>query len=334
MPTNRRLTPAVWLALLTLYVVWGSTYLGIRFAIETIPPYVMSAARFLIAGGLILGIAIVSNPRAPRPTLRQVRDSVIVGTLLLGGGMGLVAWGEQTVPSSIAALLIALLPAWLAVLGRIFVGERIGRWVSVGIVIGVAGVAVLVGPWQAGGSLDPAGVAAILLSPVLWAAGSVFAAHRATQHPDPLRSTGIQMLGGSAVLAVVAVLSGELAGFEPSAVSTTSLAGLAYLILVGSLVGYTTYVWILGRAPLATVGTYAFVNPVVAVILGALIGGETIGPRVLVAGSMIVVAVALIVIARGRPARAAQPAPSVVPPDELPPRDGRVPRPAGAASAE
>lgn len=299
-PTTRPARPLlIWAALLTLYVVWGSTYLGILFAIETMPPYVMGAIRFAIAGGLMLVWSIARNPGS-WPSLREVRDSSIVGALLLGGGMGLVAWGEQTIPSSIAALLIALLPAWLVILGRVFVGERVSRTVGIGIAIGLVGVAILAGPWETTGGLDPIGVAALLGSPILWATGSVFSAHRAVEPSDPVRAIAIQMLAGGAVLAILSVPTGDLARFDVAAVSRDSMIALAYLALIGSVVGFSCYIWLLRHAPLARIGTYAYVNPVVAIILGAVLAGEAVTMRTGVAAAVIIFAVALIVTARGR----------------------------------
>jgi drug/metabolite transporter (DMT)-like permease len=294
---------AVWAALLTLYLVWGSTYLGILIAIDTIPPYVMGALRFALSGGAMLLFSIARNPGS-WPSWREVRDSAIVGGLLLGGGMGLVAVAEQTIPSGIAALLIALLPAWLVVLGRLFVGETIGRPVALGIVIGLVGVAILAGPWEASGQLNPLGLLAILGSPILWATGSIYSAHRAVEPSDPIRGIALQMLAGSAVMVVIGLLVGDFARFDPAAVSADSLLAVLYLVVVGSIVGYSSYIWLLRNAPLARIGTYAYVNPIVAFVLGAWLANEPITPRSVAAAVVIVVAVALIVTARGRAARA------------------------------
>lgn len=297
---------AIWAALITLYVVWGSTYLGIAIAIETIPPYLMAAVRFLIAGVLLFGWSYVRGDwSANRPTRREWRDSFIVGTLLLSGGMGLVAWAEQTVPSGITALLIALMPAWVAVLGRIFFNQRIVPLIALGIVIGLGGVAVLVAP-SASGSLDPTGLAAVLVSPILWGSGSLYSAHRAQLPRAPLLATAMQMLCAGVVSGIIALALGEVGRFEPAAVSVASLVGLAYLIVVGSIVGFGAYVWLLRVAPLPKVATYAYVNPVVAFILGAIVLGEPIALRTAIAAAIIIFAVALIVTARGRMARSAE----------------------------
>jgi drug/metabolite transporter (DMT)-like permease len=306
MPTNASTAThrgQVWLGLLVLYFVWGSTYLGIAYAVETIPPFLMAAIRFALAGLVLLTWSIVrSRGEFVPPSRREWRDSAIVGAMLLGGGMGLVAWGEQTIPSGIAALIIGLMPVWVAVLGRVFLGERLPGIAVAGIVIGFAGVGILVAPTIAGesGSLNPLGLVALLISPISWSAGSLFASHRATLPKQPLVATGLQMVTGAVVLSVMALLSGEPAQFDPAAVSNDSLVALAYLTIIGSLLAFTVYGWLLRVAPLPFIATYAYVNPVVAVILGTVIREEPLDPRTLVAGAVIVGAVALIVTARGR----------------------------------
>jgi drug/metabolite transporter (DMT)-like permease len=309
--------------MIVLYFVWGSTYIGIRLAVESIPPFLMAGVRFLIAGALLLGwewlairriqadptVALADRPT--RPTLRQWRDSAIVGGALLGGGMGLVALGERTVPAGIAAFLIAMLPVWVAVLGRLFFSEHLPRAAIVGVVVGLVGVAVLVGPaGTAGGpAFDPFGLLVLLCSPIAWASGSLYSSHRAVLPRRPLTATGLQMICGGAILMVAAVLTGELSGFDLADVTGRSAVGLLYLITVGSLIGFTTYVWLLRVAPLAKVATYAYINPIVAVVLAGLLLGEPIEPRTALAGAIIVAGVALIVTARGRSlARQAAPA--------------------------
>jgi drug/metabolite transporter (DMT)-like permease len=300
-------------ALVTLYVVWGSTYLAIRVAVETIPPFTQSAVRFLIAGAILYALTIRTGDAAQdRPGRLEWRDAIIVGGLLLAGGNALVAVGEQTIPSGIAALIIATLPIWMAILGRVFFGVVLTRTIIVGTVIGFVGVAVLVGPSAGGGSLDPFGVLVVLLSPVFWATGSLYS--RTAHAPRrPLVSTAMQMLGGSAVLAVLAVVTGDVFRVRLAEITPVSLAALGYLIVVGSLIGYTTYIWLLRVAPISLVATYAYVNPVVAVFLGWLILAEPLEPRTIVAGGIIVAAVAVIVRARGGEARRA-PADDATPP--------------------
>lgn len=309
--------------MLVLYVVWGSTYLGIAVAVETIPPFAMAAVRFVLAGVILLAWSVAREGRAfVPPTRREWLDSAIVGALLLGGGMGMVAWGEQTIPSGIAALLIGLMPVWVTVLGRVFLGQRVPRLAGLGIVIGFAGVAILAGPTALGetGALDPAGLVALMISPLAWSVGSLFASHRARLPGRPLVATGAQMLTGGLVLTAMAILSGEGVRMDPGTFSPESIWALGYLTVVGSLIAFTAYGWLLRVAPLPLIATYAYVNPVVAVILGALVLREPVEPRTLVAGGVIVAAVALIVTARGRlpaprgeapaPPRPATPAPA------------------------
>jgi drug/metabolite transporter (DMT)-like permease len=305
---------AIWAGLLTLYFLWGSTYIGIRVSVETIPPFLMAGSRFLIAGSILLVCeAILSGrlradptlPAADRPRLpsrREWRDSAIVGGLLLFGGMGMVALGEKTVPAGIAAILIAMLPLWVAVLGRIFFAERLPAAAVVGIVIGLVGVVILVAPFGGPGGLafDPFGILVLLLSPLAWATGSLFSSHRAVLPRRPLTATGLQMICGGALLLLGSIVFGELRSFDIAAVSGRSWLGLVYLTSVGSLVGFTTYVWLLRVAPLPKIATYAYVNPVVAFILAGILLGEAIEPRSVVAGAVIVSAVALIVTARSR----------------------------------
>ncbi len=300
--------PGIWLGMLVLYFVWGSTYLGIAVAVDTIPPFLMAALRFALAGAVLLLWTLARDRRSfTWPTRREWRDSAIVGGLLLGGGMGMVAFGEQTIPSGITALLIALMPVWVAIFGLVFLGERLPRIAVIGIAVGFVGVAFLVGPSALGGAgaLDPLGLAAVMLSPICWSLGSLFASHRAVLPRQPLLATSAQMLTGGAVLVGMSLVSGEVSTFQPDAVSAASLVAFFYLTAVGSILAFTTYGWLLRKAPLPLIATYAYVNPVVAVALGALILHEPIEPRTMVAGAIIVFAVALIVTTRGRMRRPA-----------------------------
>jgi drug/metabolite transporter (DMT)-like permease len=306
MPTRPAATPRhapIWIGLLILYVVWGSTYLGIAIAVDTIPPFLMAAIRFLIAGLVLLGWSVARAGRSFQPpSRRQWRDSAIVGALLLGGGMGMVAYGEQSVPSGITALIIGLMPVWVAVLGRIFLRERLPRLAVAGIVLGFGGVAILIGPSAFGGvgAFEPLALAAILFSPIAWSSGSLFSSHRAMLPKQPLVATGAQMFAGGLVLLLMSLTSGELVGFRLEAVSSDSVIATVYLTVIGSLLAFTAYAWLLRVAPLPLIATYAYVNPVVAVILGAIVLSEPIEPRTLVAGAVIIFAVAIIVTARGR----------------------------------
>jgi drug/metabolite transporter (DMT)-like permease len=298
---------ATWAGILVLWFVWGSTYLGIKLAIDTIPPFLMGFLRFVPAGLLLAGAIAIRHRRSRhRPSRRELVDTAIVGTALLLGGMGLVAWAEQSVPSGIAALLIALMPMWLAIFSRVLFGERLPALATAGIGLGLVGVAILAWPVGGVGDLDPAGVLALLVSPIFWSLGSLYAARRAVLPGPALFASGLEMIAGGLALLVAAVLTGELGAFDVKAVSPESWAGLAYLLLVGSLVGYTTYAWLLSVAPLPRVATYAYVNPIVAVVLGWALVGEPMSPRTLVAAAVIVAAVVLIVTARGRAATRAE----------------------------
>jgi drug/metabolite transporter (DMT)-like permease len=306
MPTTDRkpvAQRAIWLGLAILYGVWGSTYLAIAVAVETLPPFLMAAVRFGLAGlALLAWVALRRRESLVRPTRRQLLDTAIVGALLLGGGMGFVAWAEQTIPSGVTAVMVAMMPVWVAVFGGVFFRERLPRIAGIGIVVGFVGVAILVGPTALGqpGALDAAGMLAVIVSPIAWSIGSLYASHRARLPQDSLVATGMQMIAGSVVLALMGIVSGEPARFDPAGVSAASFAGFLYLTIVGSVIAFTTFGWMIRVAPLPLVATYAYVNPVIAVILGALILSEPIEPRMLLAGAIIVGAVALIVTARGR----------------------------------
>lgn len=292
---------AVWLALATIYVVWGSTYLGIAVAIETMPPFLMGAIRFTIAGLLFAGWALLSSRSAFRlPTRRETRDAAISGVLLFGVANGFVGWAEVTVPSGIAAILIALIPVWFAIFGRLFFGERVPPLALVGIGTGLVGVVLLVGPWEGSLAFDPLGVGILLVAPIAWSTASLFVARVARMPRTPHMGSAIQLLAGAVALAIEAAVAGEFGRFDPAAISGRSLIALAYLTVVGSLIAFTAYAWLLRNAPIHLIGTYAYVNPVVAVILGSLLLAEPLTARTLVASGVIVMAVAIVVTARGR----------------------------------
>ena len=296
---------ALWAALLTVYVVWGSTYFGIAVAIETIPPFVSMAIRFWIAGSALLLWELARGRRSfAIPSRRQIRDAAIVGVLLLGIGNGFVALGEKTVASGIAAILVAMIPLWFAVFGRIYFHDRLPRLVVIGIVIGLAGVAFLVAPSGAGGvTFDALGIAILVVGPIGWAHGTLYSARRADLPARALTNTAIQMLAGAAMLTLEGAITGEWVDFHPGAISVRSIVALTYLILIGSMVAFNAYAWLLRNAPLSLVGTYAYVNPIVAVALGTAFLGEVVSGRTLVASGIIVAAVALIVTARSRGSR-------------------------------
>jgi drug/metabolite transporter (DMT)-like permease len=286
-------------AFAAIYIIWGSTYLAIRFAIATIPPFLMGATRFLVSGTLLYAWAR-SRGGAPRPTKTNWRNATIAGGLLLLGGNGAVMWAEQVVPSGLTALLVSILPFWLVLIDWVRPPRRRPRRaVLVGLVLGFIGIIVLVGPGNIGGKGDvsPIGALVLILGSLSWAIGSFWS--RDAQLPDSgLLTTGMEMLGGGVLLAVVGALTGELAHFDVHQVSRASLIGLVYLITFGSLVGFTSYIWLLDKVSPAHLGTYAYVNPVVAVILGWGIAGERLSARTGVAAAIVICAVALITTAR------------------------------------
>jgi drug/metabolite transporter (DMT)-like permease len=299
---------ALWANLAVVYVVWGSTYFGIAIAIETMPPFLMASIRFAIAGLLLLAWDLLRHPEARRlPTRRQVIDSFIVGGLLLGIGNGFVTFGELTVPSGIAAMLIAMMPLWFALLSWLYLRERLPRLIAVAIALGFGGVALLVWPSGEGANrFDPLGILILSLAPLGWAHGSIYSQRRAKLPPSPLTASGLQMLAGAAVTLFEGVLIGEPSRFHPETFSTESTLAVAYLIVFGSMLAYTAYAWLLRNAPLSLVGTYAYVNPVVAVALGSVFLREPIGVRTIVASAVILSAVAIIVSVRARlPSQAA-----------------------------
>ena len=293
---------ALWANLAVIYVIWGSTYFGIAVSVETIPPFLMAAVRFAIAGLLLLAWDLFRHPQARQlPTRRQLRDSVIVGGLLLGIGNGFVVFGEKTVPSGIAAILIGMMPLWFALLGWLYLRQKLPRLVVFAVAVGFAGVALLIWPSGDGANhFEPLGIFVLFLAPIGWAHGSIYSVHRAKLPPSPLSASGYQMLAGALVTGFESIVSGEPAGFNPSAVSNESIIAVIYLIFFGSMLAYTSYAWLLRNAPLSLVGTYAYVNPVVAVGLGTIFLHEAISFRTIIASAVILAAVAIIVTARGR----------------------------------
>ncbi len=288
-----RTSGAVWTALALVYVVWGSTYLGIRIAVETMPPFLSAGARFITAG-LLLAAAVAwrYGPAALRATRAQLGSAALVGLLLVLGGNGLVVLAETSVPSGLAALLVAAVPMWVVVL-RASTGDRPPLRTLGGVLVGLAGLAVLTSPGLSG-AVRLSGVLMVVAASVLWSLGS-FSASKLTLPGNPFTGSAYQMLAGGAAAVAVGLLRGEQRGLDPAAFSTASWLALGYLVLFGSLVGFTAYVWLLQAAPLSLVSTYAYVNPVVAVGLGALILDEALTWPILVGGGIVVAAVGVIV---------------------------------------
>jgi drug/metabolite transporter (DMT)-like permease len=303
MPTTRGASPlAIWSALGAVYVIWGSTYLAIAIAVQTLPPLFSAGLRFCIAGLVLLGfIAIRRGLRVGR---EQLIGAAIVGLLLLVGGNGFVVLAEQTVPSGLTALIIASVPLWIVIFRRL-AGDQINASTFVGVAVGFAGVAFLVAPRGSSGGADLSGLLLLLVATISWALGT-FLAPRLRMPGDALLSTGIQQLAGGIVLVVAGAAMGELGHLEPATWSANSLLAMAYLVVFGSLVAFTAYSWLLQNAPVSLVATYAYVNPVVAVLLGALVLAEPITPSIIVGAAIIVAAVAFIVTREGARQRAAR----------------------------
>jgi len=283
-----------WTALIALYLIWGSTYLAIRFVVETIPPFLSAGVRFLIAGVILFVWRRLAGE--PMPSARQWRDVSIVGLLLLLGGNGLVSWAEQYVPSGATALIIGSIPIWLVLLEALRPGgAKPGRIAILGLITGFFGIVILVGPLNlpGGEQLNPLGTAVLLLAALLWAIGSIYS--RSAEMPgSALMTTGSQMLVGSLGLLAVSALSGEWARFDPASVTRQSLISLLYLIIFGSLVAFSAYAWLLRHARVSLVATYAYVNPVVAVLLGSWLADEPLNARILLAALVIIGSVVLI----------------------------------------
>jgi drug/metabolite transporter (DMT)-like permease len=278
------------LAYAAVYFVWGSTYLAMKYGIESIPPFLLAGFRFLSAGAAMYAWAVTQG--SGLPTARQWRDAAVVGALMLLCSNGLVCWAEQTVPSGAAALFIATVPIFITV----FQWKRPTGATVAGIVLGFAGIAVLVGPKAIGRHepIDPRGGAALLFAAASWSLGSLYA--RSSDRPaSKAQAAGMQMLAGGVLLVLAAWPTGQWSGFGLAQVTLRSGLALAYLAVLGSIVAFSAYTWLLDHTTPDRAVTYAYVNPVVAVLLGWALGGEPLTLRVLVASAIIVTAVVLIV---------------------------------------
>lgn len=327
-PTRAR----VLLAFAAVYVIWGSTYLAILFAIETLPGFLMAGVRFVVAGALLLGWAWWRGAARPRP--EHWKAAAVVGALLLLGGNGGVVWAEQRVPSGVAALLVAMVPGWMVLVEWLRPrGTRPTRQVVFGLVLGLLGLAWLVGPdaLMGGGRVDGLGAAVLALASLSWAIGSIYSRHSPSPE-SPLVAIGMQQFAGGVALLLFGVLAGDVGRLDLAAVSTKSLLAVLYLIVFGSIIGFSAYMWLLRVSTPAKVSTYAYVNPVVAVLLGWALAGEVLTARIGVAAAVIVAGVALITLAP-RKRRTAGPGPAVAGvalPDEPERAEDNVTRPAAA----
>jgi drug/metabolite transporter (DMT)-like permease len=297
-------------ALAIVYVVWGSTYLGMSVADRTLPPFLMLSVRFLVAGALLYLWARRRGELAERPGRREWGAAGLVGTTLLVVDTGGVAWAVQRVPSGTAALLVASVPLFMAVIDRLWFGVRIPAGAAAGIATGLVGVSILAGP---AGSADLAGVGVLLVASLSWAAGSAYL--RSAPLPQgPFAGAAMQMLTAGLALGVIGAATGEVGQVDVSRISGVSVASVLFLIVFGSLLAFTSYVWLLGNAPISLVGTYAYVNPAVAVLLGVLFAGEHATWAILLGGLIIIVGVGLVVSTErpSRPEAAPEPAPADV----------------------
>jgi drug/metabolite transporter (DMT)-like permease len=301
--TEARIGPAsppgwlVWAALWVVYIVWGSTYLAIRVTVETLPPLLAGGARFILAGLVLYSVLLVRRGRARmRITRAELAGSAVVGTALLLGGNGLVMVAEQDVSSSLTALLISAVPLWV-VLFRYAAGEKVAVGTLIGVLVGFVGVGILVMPGGSGGDL--LGALVVVAASFLWATGSILS-KKLVLPKDPFLSTAVQMLCGGVSLSVAGLIAGEGA-FDLGGFSADSLLALAYLVVIGSLLAFTAYVWLLQNAPISKVATYAYVNPVIAIFLGWAILSERITAVVLMGAAIIVASVAFIVSKESQP---------------------------------
>ncbi len=289
----------VWVAFSAIYVIWGSTYLAIRIAIETLPPFLMAGARYSIAGLLLWGWLRIRGEH--RATWREWREAAIVGGLMLLGGNGLVSWAEQFVPSGLAALLVSTIPIWVVLLDWLWLrSARPSPRMFLGLALGIVGVGLLVRPGTAStveGGVSILGALVLLLAAGSWAAGGLHA-RRAKLPSSSLLSVAMQMIAGGCLLLLTGTATGEWPKLHVSAISPRSLLALAYLVFFGSLVGLTAYLWLIKRTTPARASTYAFVNPVVAIVLGWAVAGEALSPRILLAAAVALSGVVLIVRAR------------------------------------
>jgi len=285
----------VWLGMLVIYIVWGSTYLAIRFAVFTIPPFFMAGMRFLVAGIILYTWRRVAGD--PAPNRIQWKAAGIVGLFLLLGGNGGVTWAEQMVPSGIAALLIGSEPFWVILIDALRPsGLRPNNRIVVGLGFGFMGIFLLLSASQNSSFEERLNLFAafvILLAALSWAIGSVYV-QRAQLHPSPFMASGSQMLMGGASLLLVSLITGEWNRLDVQSITSSSFLGWAYLVVFGSLLALTTYTWLLKNAPLALVSTYAYVNPLVAIILGYFLASEAVTWQIILAGGIIIASVALI----------------------------------------
>lgn len=288
-----------WAALIAVYIVWGSTYLAIRFAVETIPPFLTAAVRFLVAGSLLYIWQRLSG--APAPKKIEWRSASIIGLLLLLGGNGLLNWAELRIPSGIASLFIATVPLWMVLIDAFRPHGRRANWlVWLGVLVGLTGTALLANPWQThtiSPALDPLGMGVLIFAAISWSIGSLYS-RNAPLPEAPLMGTAMEMLVGSLGLFIIATLAGEWNQLHLATISPRSVGGLIYLIVFGSGIGFVAYTWLLRNAPTPLVSTYAYVNPVVAIFLGSFIGREPLETIEIISAAIVIAGVMIITTAK------------------------------------
>jgi drug/metabolite transporter (DMT)-like permease len=305
MPAPKR--SVVIIAFAALYLIWGSTYLGIRFSIETIPPFLMAGARFVLAGMIMYAVAWSQG--IGESNWRNWRTSLIIGACLLLGGNGGVTISEKYIESGLAALIVAIVPIYIVLLGWLTgMAPRPTPVMWMGLAGGFLGVGTLFGPGlhvhSTTGRNPAIGISILLVTSFIWSAGSLYS--RVAKHAaSPFLTAAQQMICGGILLLVAGIITGELPRFHPGSVSLLSLGSFIYLVLIGAVVGYTAYIWLLRHCDPAKVATYAYVNPIVAVLLGTLFAGETVTVRTLIAAGLIIGSVALIITAQQLRARVA-----------------------------
>jgi len=280
-------------AFLAIYVIWGSTYLAIRYAVDTLPPFLMAGTRFIIAGTTLF--ALTARGRLDGVGWREWRTAVIVGGCMFLGGNGLLSWAEQHVDSGVAALVVASIPVWLMLLEWMSGGARPSRRAMAGVVMGVIGVAILVLPAQGSREVrgGPVEFGALIVASIAWSAGTLYM-RRGPLPPHSGLATSMQMLAGGMVLVVVGTAAGEWPEVHPATVSLASVSALLYLVVFGSLIALSAYTFLIRATSPVLVGTYAFVNPAIAVLLGVVVAGEAINAHIALAGGTIVAGVALV----------------------------------------
>jgi drug/metabolite transporter (DMT)-like permease len=281
-------------AFAAIYFVWGSTYLAIKFAIESIPPFMVGASRFVLAGALLYAWARLSS--GIKPEKKHWRDGIILGVFLLGVGNGCVVWAQQHIPSGITALVVAIVPLLVVLIEWLRPGGRRPSGAAMlGVVIGLGGMALLIGPsaFLGAGDIDPLGALVLFIGSLSWSAATVFG-KRASVPASPLLASAIQLLGGAICLVLASVIAGEPARVQLAEVSARAMLSVLYLTIFGSIVAYSAYSWLLRVASPTRIATYAYVNPIVAMFLGWLLAGEEMTARVLIAAAIVLAGVALI----------------------------------------